>query len=214
MRSTRKGDEHSLKIFEDKDELWLWRPSLSLFLNLVEKKGEARLNAANDWETVLRVIYFYSFLSHSGLLLHASGVVRQDQAFVFPGPSGAGKTTIVLHSLDQAILSDEMVLVQMTEAGVTAHGTPFSGEWGQPGMEISAPLKGLYFPVHDRENRLVPLAPYETLTRLLPCVCTYTTRVPLLEKVFKLATEISQLTQGYALHFRPFPDFWPVLDAS
>jgi hypothetical protein len=149
-------------------------------------------------------------------LLHASSLVHKEQAYVFPGRSGAGKTTIVEHSAGKAVLNDELSLLiwDAEDAEVLAYGTPFFGDWNRPGEKLAAPVKGFYFPVKDRENRILPLNSQETLNLLLPRVCTYTTWKPRLEKILDLALQLSRRVKGFAFHFKPTDDFWQVLDAS
>jgi hypothetical protein len=202
-----------LWIAETPEQFWLWFPGLSLFLDFPESRGEARLAGWPYWQNVLRFIYFQIFLQKGGLLLHAAGVGRGEEAYVFPGPSGVGKTTIVRQSEGMAVLSDEVTAIQLAgSAGVLAHGTPFYGDWGQPGSNLAAPVKGLYFPTQAWEDRLVSLSARETLTRLLPCVFSYTTRRDLLERIFSLTVQLADRVPGFALHFRPGPRFWQIID--
>jgi hypothetical protein len=45
-------------------------------------------------ESVLRIAYNFLALEQDGLLLHAAGVPRDGHGCLFPGRSGAGKSTI------------------------------------------------------------------------------------------------------------------------
>ena len=45
-------------------------------------------------DSVLRIVHTLLLSRERGFLLHASSVVRNGRAFLFTGPSGAGKTTI------------------------------------------------------------------------------------------------------------------------
>ena len=114
------------------------------------------------------------------------------------------------------VLTDEIAAVEASGNGhlPLAHGTPFFGDWGKPGENMTAPIRGFYFPVQGRENRLVPLTPAETLTRLLPCVCSYTTRKALLQKLFDTSVRLTERIPGFALHFRPEPGLWQAIHGS
>lgn len=201
-------------IKEDQAEFCLWRRGFSLSLNLSRGEGEAQFFSPREWQSVLRVIYFHGFLQHQGLLFHSAGLVRQGLAYLFPGSSGAGKTTIVRHSPGMAILSDEISAVWVPGNGspVSAFGTPIYGEWGKPGENISAQLKGLYFPIHCQRNYVIPLTPGEVCNLLLRSVCICTTWRPRLDKLFTLVAQLAERVPGYALHFRPGPDFWKAID--
>jgi hypothetical protein len=213
MQKLERYDYLPLWIEENREELWLWEPGFSFFLNLESREGEAKLSRSRQWQDILRVLYFYDYLMKGGLLLHAAAVAQGDFAYIFPGQSGAGKTTIVRQSSGKTILHDEIAVVQVEPeaSGPRAFGAPFYGDWGQPGEECQVPVKGLFFPCQDRENRLVPLTPQEALLRLMPCVCLYTSWRPRLERLFDLCLHLVSSLALYEFHFRPDPSLWDVL---
>ena len=92
-------------------------------------------------DSVLRIVHTLLLSRERGFLLHASSVVRNGRAFLFTGPSGAGKTTIArLAPADGVVLSDEISYVRQVGGRYLAYGTPFAGEWGDAGEPISAPV--------------------------------------------------------------------------
>jgi hypothetical protein len=209
-------------IEENQEEATLWLPVMGLQLRLLLPfvKAEVQLSGAStlspvQWRNVLRVLYFYGFLEYTGLLLHASGLVRGNRAYVFPGVSDAGKTTIVRHSPGMPVLSDEVVAVRLggrNEVPV-AFGTPFYGDWGRPGEKIHLPIQGLYFPVKSAETRLEPLTPRETLTRLLPCIFSYTVFPARLEKLVDFGIQLASQVPAFAFYFQPGAKMWEAIDA-
>jgi len=201
-------------IKETEDQVSFWTEDLVLDFDLVHHKGQLRIANWLGWHNALRFIYFYTYLNRQGLLLHAAGLLNLGRALVFPGPSGAGKTTIVRNSPGKTVLSDEVVAIQLSPQGEAplAYGTPFIGDWGGSGAEESAPLRGFFFPVKSQENRLASLTPSQTLRRLLPCIITYTTFVPRQRQLFELAERLAQSAPGFLLHFRANREFWNVLD--
>ena len=108
MAPHRREGWPEIWIKEDKQAFFFWRHGLSLSLNLEEGRAEARISYKNDWQSILRILYFFGFLEERGLLLHASGLVHRGLAYIFPGVSGAGKTTIVRLSPQLPLLSDEI----------------------------------------------------------------------------------------------------------
>jgi hypothetical protein len=209
-------------IEENQEEARLWLPVMGMQLRLLLPfvKAEALLSGAStlspvQWRNILRVLYFYGFLEYTGLLLHASGLVRGNRAYVFPGVSDAGKTTIVRHSPGMPVLSDEVVAVRLggrNEVPV-AFGTPFYGDWGRPGEMIHQPIQGLYFPVKSTETRLEPLTPRETLTRLLPCIFSYTVFPARLEKLVDFGIQLASQVPAFAFYFQPGAKMWETIDA-
>jgi hypothetical protein len=219
LKACTDSNQREIWVYETLSRYILWRPGLRISLNLPKRQAEAQFAQDHEWQNVLRMIYFFNILKSPGLMLHASGVGRDGKAYVFPGPSGAGKTTIVRSSSGLPVLSDDIVAVHFPDKlspanQPQAHGSPIYGDWGKPGEKLSAPLQGLYFPVKDGENRLVKLTTKETLARLLPCVCSFSTMPSRQEALFSLALKLADSTPGYALHFKPGPDFWQVINAG
>ncbi len=90
--------------------------------------------------TELKFLLSDAAISLGGVLLHASGVTRNDVGIVFTGPSGSGKTTIARSLKGVSIINDEMMILLPTETSVTGHSTPF----GSNEYNIRKPV---YFPV-------------------------------------------------------------------
>jgi hypothetical protein len=103
------GYEYSpIWIGETQEKLWLREPGFSLYLDLEMREGQAQLSKPRQWQDVLRALSFHDYLSQGGLLLHAAAVAREGIAYIFPGLSGAGKTTIVRRSAGMTIFNDEI----------------------------------------------------------------------------------------------------------
>lgn len=208
-------DGRSFWVAEDEITVAFWYPDLGYELDLRRRQARVRISGPEAEQNFHRALYFFELLAQGGLLLHAAGVVRQGTACIFPGVSGAGKSTIVRLAANMPILNDELCAVHWAEhAPVCAFGTPFFGDWNRPGERLVTQLKGLYFPVKDLKNCLTPLSPHETVTRLLPCVCSYTEWRPRLEKLLNAAVQLAHKVPGYVLNFRPDASFWEVIDAS
>jgi len=82
------------------------------------------------FENFFRNLVAYRLLELGGVLLHSAGVVGHgDQAWLFVGQSGAGKSTIALLCSQQGfpILSDDMNALLPTGDGVFVEKVPFAG---------------------------------------------------------------------------------------
>ncbi len=115
-------------------------------------------------DAVLRYILSKRLLLGGGLLLHASAIVRNEQAWVFAGPSGVGKTTIS-KQLGGWVLGDEAIALKMHKGKLMAYATPY---WrAKPG---SAPVTALVFPVQGTKNWCEHLSVAHGLGKLMSCV--------------------------------------------
>ena len=105
-------------------------------------------------DSVLRITHTLLLAKTGGFLLHASSAVRNGKAFLFSGLSEAGKTTIArLAPQDATLLTDEASYVRRLNDQYLAYGTPFAGELGEPGKNISAPIAAVYLLAKSQENR-------------------------------------------------------------
>lgn len=105
-----------------------------------------------------------------GLMAHAASIAGRDGAYLLPGPSGAGKTTmsIAAHDVGARVLSDERTVVKPTRDGWVAGGTPWPGEGGYA-ENVTLPLKGIMFLEQAERDELVPVTPARALANLYRC---------------------------------------------
>lgn len=103
------------------------------------------------------------------MLLHAAVLQYDNNAYAFLGRSGTGKSThtgLWLKHIDGVkIVNGDKPILECTENGFIAYGTPWMGKEGL-GENTSAPLKGLCFLEQAKENSIVRLTSGETAARL------------------------------------------------
>jgi hypothetical protein len=105
-----------------------------------------------------------------GLLAHAAGMVHRGRAYLFAGASGAGKSTfseLLVQARLGRVLSDERMIVRQVKGEMIAFGTPWAGTAGIA-RDGSAPLAGIFFLRHGKENRIEGLDAGAAADRLLP----------------------------------------------
>ncbi|MDG4594844.1 MAG: hypothetical protein P9F75_03985 [Candidatus Contendobacter sp.] len=108
-----------------------WGEPMRATLAVARGPDSALINAI---ENFLRVVSAYRVLSKGGLLLHSAGLVVDEQAYLFAGQSGAGKTTLTgkAHQAGAGILSDDINIALPGEDGrFRAYPVPFAGDFGQ-----------------------------------------------------------------------------------
>lgn len=164
-------------------------------------------------ENHLRVLTAYHLLTRDGLLLHSSGVVEGEAAYLFLGRSGAGKTTVA--RLSQAggrdVLSDDMNAVVAAGAKPRVLPVPFAGEL-EPTPRGRAleklPLAALLRLRKGRRHHLQTLSPSEGMATLTAC-SPFVNRDP--HRQERLLDNVGQLLEHAAvgeLEFRQDDGFW------
>lgn len=150
-----------------------------------------------------------------GCLLHASGVEVDNQALVFAGHSGDGKTTLsrLLREDGCRLLGDERIALRKTQSGVIAYGTPWPGE-GKFVSPACYPLRELFVlkksdrhAVHEREAAaMVPeliaraIVPYflpDVATNVWSLFSLLATGVPIRELSFSREPGLKALLDGH-----------------
>ncbi len=151
-----------------------------------------------------------------GLLLHACGLASDAAAFAFCGPSGAGKSTIArLAPPALQPMSDENVIVRLSEAGPILYSTPF---WGRNTPETSIrrqrihrPLKAAFILKQSPRWSLRPLAPSQAILALLATEKVAVERTPSAQAWLDIASRLLAQTPIFELGFLPAPELWSFL---
>ena len=155
-----------------------------------------------------QLLLMYVLARKDGALIHAAGAAIKGEGFVFPGRSGAGKTTLsreLVARADVEPLSDDRIVVRRMDGQFRAFGTPWPGE-ADIANNKSAPLSGIFFLAHGAKNVISKIDKREALERLLPV-----TSVPWYDRdvVPGLLTFLEGLVSAvpsFELQFRPGPD--------
>ena len=138
----------------------------------------------------MRIVHSLVLAERGGFLVHSASAVRNTRAFLFSGVSGAGKTTISrLAPPDVTLLTDEISYVCRAGNGYQAFGTPFAGDLGRAGENISAPIAGLYLLVQGRQNHASPIGPADAARRLLRNILFFADDACRVEQLFRSACE-------------------------
>lgn len=179
------------------------------------RQGELVMRPEGDPENYLRVLYAWKMLEQDGLLLHAAGVIRRERGFVFFGASGSGKTTISRFSLQDKVLSDDMVILKLKGDQVRVYGVPFRGEIAEaPRMNGTAPLKGLFSLVKDNAHFLRPVDKLRAVAQLTGSVPFVLTAPGSAAQVMSVCERIVGRVPVTELHFSRDDAFWEVIDGS
>lgn len=129
---------------------------------LAQKQRENPHLSLEDCEYIWLGSEFYNALPvFKGMLLHSSAVVYEGKAYLFSAASGTGKSThtqLWLKQFEGAyILNDDKPAIMLTDKGIYAYGTPFSGktDWN---VNEGVPLQAICALERGAENVIEPLS--------------------------------------------------------
>ena len=150
-----------------------------------------------------QVILIHYLARREGVLIHCAGLEYDNNISIFPGRSGAGKSTIAnllrsARGID--MLSDDRVIVRKEADRYLSHGTPWPGDAGIA-RNRKAPLKGIYFLTQARANRVLELDEKEALRLLLPVASIPWYDKEVLPSVLDFCGDMLASTPAYELQF-------------
>jgi len=210
----REGDTYFLELKPPplQEPLWVVRFNAG-FKSTVIYCGEPSLSRVNDRISVLnplsypidQILLMYILSGRQGALLHAAGISVCGKGCIFPGRSGAGKSTISRLLLDRegvTMLSDDRIILRKFDSGFRAFGTPWPGDAGLA-ENISSRLGGIFFIHHDSENKIRELSPREALNLLMPVTSIPWYDEQPMSDILKTWEDLVYAVPAYELYFRP-----------
>jgi hypothetical protein len=156
-------------------------------------EGRCEMNPFS-FDCVLRALWATLLPRRDGLLIHGCGLRHAEVGFVFPGQSGAGKTTLARKAPDpDDVLSDELCAVRRTDDGWRVYGSPFWGDFARGGISMRGwPLRTLAFLAQAPDDRvtMTPITSSDATLRLLGCFVSFTTDPATVERNVALAARL------------------------
>jgi hypothetical protein len=163
-------------------------------------------------DSVLRIVHTLLLARKGGFLMHASSAIRNGRAFLFPGVSGAGKTTMArLAPPDAALLTDEISYVIPQDGRYFAVGTPFFGELARVGENLSAPIECVYLLAKGPENKIEPVLGSEAVRGLLGNILFFAQDPEFVKLVFDAALDFAGRVPVRRLTFVPDARVWELI---
>ncbi|MFC1886902.1 hypothetical protein ACFLZM_07585 [Thermodesulfobacteriota bacterium] len=151
-----------------------------------------------------RMALNFFLIENNGFLLHSAGVVCGDDAYIFSGPGGIGKSTIAALSNEFKVLADDFVCIRKIEDSFYAYSTPWYGGKGQEGYEI----KRLFFLFRDEKTQIIDLKPAQTVNALMTNMYYNTIDEKILGKLMSVLCLFVESVPGYWLSFSLKDDLW------
>jgi hypothetical protein len=129
------------------------------------------------------------------MLVHSCGLRHAEVGVVFPGRSGAGKTTLARKAPDtDDVLSDEIVALRRDDEGSwRVHGTPFWGDFARGGISMrSWPLRTIAYLAQAPSDTvtMTPIVSSDATLRLLGCFLSFALDRETVERNLALAVQL------------------------
>jgi hypothetical protein len=172
------------------------------------------------FENFLRVLVAYRLLALGGVVLHSAGITADaegDAAFLFLGPSGAGKTTVsrLSEARGRTVLSDDLnALLPSPDPGGPPQVVklPFTGDLGERReAHPPRPLRGLLRLEKGAADALRPLSPAATLALLFACSPFVNADPHRQEPLFGVLAGLARAAPARVLTFSLAGGFWDIL---
>jgi len=151
------------------------------------------------------LLFSYLLLSRGGLIIHAAAVKIGEEAYLFPAPSGGGKSTwsdLMAGNPEWTVLGEDKVIVRKVNNSYQVFGTPWNPRPEYLGAD-NAPLRGIYFLSHSKENRILKIGGAEAASRLLQQASLPFQSRQEMEQALIIVEEIAETTPAYQFGFRP-----------
>ncbi|MBM4147191.1 MAG: hypothetical protein FJ240_13125 [Nitrospira sp.] len=161
-----------------------------------------------------QILLMYFLAQRQGALIHAAGIEYNGKGFIFPGRSGAGKTTISgqLACSDRLKkLSDDRIAVRKMHNTFQAFGTPWPGEGGIA-INKHVPLSGMFFISHAEHNRIEEIKPQKAFEMLLPVTSVPWYDPEVMDKVLLFCNDLTSGIPAYNLSFKPGAEIGDVFE--
>lgn len=116
--------------------------------------------------------FYHQLLDFDGMMIHASAVMMDGQAYLFSAPCGTGKSTHTslwqtVFGADRArILNDDKPALRLENGVFYAYGTPWSGKTDL-NLNEKVPLAGICMLARGEENRIEPFGGVAAIHALL-----------------------------------------------
>jgi hypothetical protein len=161
-------------------------------------------------ENAVRLLVARMAVERGGFALHAAGVLRDGKAWLFAGPSGAGKTTAVRLSAPAPSLGDDYGVVLRRGSEWFAAAVPFdnSERVSASATEGLFPLAGVWRLHRAATPRIEPQRGATGSASLLACVAFHRALPDLAERVLSHVEALVRADRYHHLYFAPDPGFW------
>lgn len=144
-------------------------------------------------------VFYTVLIAFKGMMLHASAVMLDNEAYLFSAPSGTGKSThtsLWLKEFKNArILNDDKPAIKIENGIPFVYGTPWSGKTNL-NINTKVPLKGICFLSRGEKNEIRRASIDEAISNLLD----QTVRPPLTQAMDSMLNTIEEIVNTAGIY--------------
>lgn len=174
----------------------------------------AKIHAYNEFSLKHALTNLYSsyIVYHNwGLLIHSSCVINNQEAHLFSGRSGAGKSTAAKLSAPRQLLSDEATLIRIKPNQMMIYNSPFRSEIESNGNETPVPLKSIHLLKQALFNERNHIKKADALIEMMDKVFYWAHTPEETRKILLLLRELVNQTPVFELYFQKNNTFWELI---
>jgi hypothetical protein len=156
-----------------------------------------------------------AILEDCGLVIHSSGVLRDNKLYLFSGPSGSGKTTIstVLKNRGKTFSVDRVALRPgYSENEWIAYPTPHSDNECQVEVIESITPSSILFVTQSHRHALKKLPEHEAAKEILQNVFSMGKETDMILQMLDSAASLAKTIPCYSLEFTRDEGFWSLVE--
>ncbi len=154
------------------------------------------------------LILYYLTVIHGDIMIHASGINKDGQGYLFSGESGKGKSTMakLWEEVCARVIHDDRLIIRQTEKGYKMYNTPVYND----DVPQESSLDKIFIIEHGLDNKLTPIKGavavslimtnciqhnwgHEIIARLLGSVSIMCTTIPVAKLAFKPTISVINL---------------------
>lgn len=178
--------------------------------------NQAHLFALNNLALKHALMNLYSaIITHQswGLLIHSSCIEQDENAYLFAGSSGAGKSTVAKLSAPRNIWSDEATILKLSEDEIRVYNSPFRSEMKTTSFSKVpyCKLKAIYLLNQSTDVRSTLVRTSDALLQVTGKVFNWPYAITESRKVIRMCKQLIETTPVHQLFFQKNNLFWELI---
>ncbi len=148
------------------------------------------------------LLSFYLLHWNKGVFIHASGIVHQDQGYIFTGVSGIGKSTMAAlwHQCGHEVLNDDRLIIRIEKDDIKLFNSPMPYRYQKPACST---LNKVFILNQSPKNYIKQLVGIEAFTKVLANFIQQFYEPEMVKVHLNYLEEILNKVKVYEVGFKP-----------